>query len=104
MIPTSPPASPGLLSFRLRLLAVMMLVVSGITALGLYLAERQLVTNAEQELELEFQGEVDSLHSVQEMHRAVLAERCGVLAQKPRSSGSRSRTEPPGPDDRSDVA
>lgn len=62
----------------------MMLVVSGITALGLYLAERQLAANAERELEREFQAELASLHNVQEMHRAALAERCHVLAQKPR--------------------
>jgi signal transduction histidine kinase len=62
----------------------MMLVVSGITALGLYLAERQLAANAERALEREFQAEVASLQSVQEMHHAALAERCRALAQKPR--------------------
>lgn len=77
-------AKAGLLSFRIKLLAAMMLVVSGITALGLYLAQRQLAANAEQELEREFQGEVAALHSVQEMHHATLAARCRVLAQKPR--------------------
>ena len=81
---TSMPEKSGLLSFRVKLLAAMMLVVSGITALGLYLAQRQLAANAERELEREFQGEVASLHSVQEMHHAALAERCRVLAQKPR--------------------
>ena len=80
----STPARSGPLSFRIKLLVVMMLVVSGITASGLYLAQRQLAANAEQELEREFQGEVDALHSVQEMHHAALAERCRVLAQKPR--------------------
>ena len=84
MISTSAPAKSGLLGFRIKLLAVMMLLVSGSTALGLYLAQRQLAANAEQELEREFQGEVASLHNVQEMHQAALAERCGVLAQKPR--------------------
>ena len=84
MTSTSAPAKSGFLSFRVKLLVAMMLVVSGITALGLYLAQRQLAASAEQELELEFQGEVASLHSVQEMHRAALAERCRVLAQKPR--------------------
>lgn len=78
------PANAGLVSFRIKLLAVMMLVISGITALGLYLAQRHLAVNAEQELEREFQGEVASLHRIQEMHRAALAERCRVLAQKPR--------------------
>ena len=62
----------------------MMLVVSGITALGLYLAQRQLAANAEQELEREFQGEVASLHRVQEMHHAALAARCRTLAEKSR--------------------
>lgn len=84
MISPSAPAKAGLLSFRVRLLAAMMLVVSGITALGLYLAQRQLAANAEQELEREFQGEVASLHSVQEMHQAALAARCRALAEKPR--------------------
>ena len=84
MISTSAPAKSGRLSFRIKLLAAMMLVVSGITALGLYLAQRQLAANAEKELEREFQGEVASLHSVQEMHHAALAERCRVLAEKPR--------------------
>ena len=72
------------MSFRLKLLAVMMLLVSAITALGLYLAQRRLVSNAEHELERQFQGEVESLHRIQEMHLAALAERCRVLAEKPR--------------------
>jgi len=80
----SAPARSGFLRFRIKLLAAMMLVVSGITALGLYLAERQLAANAERELEREFQGELAALHNAQEMHQAALAERCHVLAQKPR--------------------
>jgi signal transduction histidine kinase len=84
VISTSLPAKSSSLSFRVKLLAVMMLVVSGITALGLYLAQRQLAKNAAQELEHEFQAEVALLHSVQEMHHAALAERCRVLARKPR--------------------
>jgi signal transduction histidine kinase len=82
--PTSAGAKSGLLGFRIKLLVVMMLVVSGITALGLYLAQRQLTNSAEQELEREFQGEVASLHRIQEMYRAALAGRCRVLAEKPR--------------------
>jgi signal transduction histidine kinase len=84
MIATTAPAKSGLLRFQIKLLAAMMLVISAMTALGFYLAQRQLAINAEQELEREFQGEVASLHRVQEMHRAALAESCRVLAQKPR--------------------
>src|SRR5205085_5047902 len=62
----------------------MMVVISAITAFGFYLAQKQLAANAEQELEREFQGEVASWHRVQEMHRAVLAQSCRVLAEKPR--------------------
>jgi signal transduction histidine kinase len=80
----SAPARSGLLGFRIKLLAAMMLVVSAITAVGLYLAERQLTANAERELERAFQSELASLHHVQDMHHAALAERSGVLAQKPR--------------------
>ena len=40
--------------------------------------------NAERELEREFLAEVASLHRVQEIHRTALAERCRVLAKKPR--------------------
>ncbi len=62
----------------------MMLVVSGITALGLYLAQRQLAANTERQLRREFQGELAALNSVQEMHHAAVAARCLLLAQKPR--------------------
>jgi signal transduction histidine kinase len=84
MSATRPRTKSGLVRFRIKLLAAMMLVISAMTALGSYLAQRQLAVNAEQELEREFQGELASLHQVQEMHRAVLAESCRVLAQKPR--------------------
>jgi signal transduction histidine kinase len=78
------PARSGFVRFRIKLLAAMMLVISTMTALGFYLAQRQLAVNAEQELEREFQGEVALLHRAQEIHQAALAESCRVLAQKPR--------------------
>jgi signal transduction histidine kinase len=82
----SPPAptKSGRVSVHIKLLAAMMLVVSAITALGLYFAQRQLAANVEQALKRQFQGEVASLHSVQEMRHAALAELCRTLAQKPR--------------------
>jgi signal transduction histidine kinase len=82
----SPPALPksANVSFRVKLLVAMMLVVSTITALGLYLAQRQLAANVEQALKRQFQSEVGSLHSAQEMRHAALAELCRNLAEKPR--------------------
>lgn len=84
MISTAAAPRSGFKRFRFKLLAAMMIVISAMTALGSYLAQRQLAVNAERELEREFEGEVASLHRVQEMHRAVLAESCRLLAQKPR--------------------
>lgn len=84
MISTAAAPRSGFKRFRFKLLAAMMIVISAMTALGSYLAQRQLAVNAELELEREFEGEVASLHRVQEMHRAVLAESCRLLAQKPR--------------------
>jgi len=70
--------------FRTRLSAAMMLVVSIMTALGLYLAQRNITTNAERDLQQNFQAELSSLHKLQELRHAALAERCRVLASKPR--------------------
>src|ERR1700737_2070501 len=70
--------------FRAKLLAAMMLVVSAITALGLYLAQRNVTENANRALEQDFQTELSSLDKLQELRRAALAERCRALAAKPR--------------------
>ena len=71
-------------SFRTKLLAAMMLVVSALTALGFYLAERNVAAAAERDLQQNFQAELSSLHKVQELRHAALAERCRALVSKPR--------------------
>src|SRR5256714_922669 len=75
---------PTVRRFRTRLFAAMMLVISAITALGLYLAQRNVTANANRALEQDFQTELSSLDKLQELRRAALAERCRVLAAKPR--------------------
>ena len=75
---------PSVSRFRIKLFTAMMVVISAMTAFAFYLAQRQLAITAEQELEREFQGEVASLHNVQEIHRVTLAESCRLLTQKPR--------------------
>jgi signal transduction histidine kinase len=62
----------------------MMLVVLALTAGGLYFAQRKVAAEAERDLQDNFQAELSSLHKVQELRRATLAERCRVLASKPR--------------------
>ena len=83
---TSPPAKrpPGSPRFRTQLLVAMMLVVSVVTASGLWFAQRSAVAGARRELQREFHGELAALHVAQEIRHAALAERCRALARKPR--------------------
>ncbi|MBI2498077.1 MAG: hypothetical protein HYV75_09295, partial [Opitutae bacterium] len=81
MIAPPQPAKPGFGSFRTRLLLAMMVVVTTVTALALFFAQRNLAANVRRDLEREFQGELASFHSLQEIRRAALAERCRALAR-----------------------
>src|SRR5262249_25050067 len=58
--------------------------VATLTALGLYLAQRKVTADAERNLQENFQAELSSLHKLEELRHAALAERCNVLAAKPR--------------------
>lgn len=84
VIAPAAPAKSGVRKFRLKLLGVMMLVISVITTLALYFAQRQLAASVEQDLKREFQTEIASLNSVLELRHATLAERCRSLAQNAR--------------------
>ena len=84
MIPTIGPNERGAASFRTKLLAAIMLVVSAIMAFGLYLAQRNVTAAAQRDLQQNFQAELSSLDKVQELRNATLAERCRALALRPR--------------------
>jgi signal transduction histidine kinase len=84
MISASGPNKPKARSFRTRLLVAMMLVVSGLMALALYLAQRHVAAAAQSNLRQSFQAELLSLDKVRELRNATLAERCGALASRPR--------------------
>src|ERR671937_2218126 len=71
-------------SFRTRLFTAMMVIVATLTALGLYLAQRKVTVDAERNLQENFQAELSSLHKVEELRHAALADRCNALASKPR--------------------
>jgi signal transduction histidine kinase len=71
-------------SFRTRLFTAMMVIVATLTALGLYLAQRKVTADAERNLQENFQAELSSLHRVEELRHAALADRCNVLAAKSR--------------------
>src|SRR5262249_19385626 len=71
-------------SFRTRLFTAMIIILATLTALGLYLAQRKVTADAERNLQENFQAELSSRHKLEELRHAALAERCDVLAAKPR--------------------
>lgn len=71
-------------SFRARLLIAMMLVISAITVVGLYLAQKSVMADAPRDLQRDFQGQLSWLHRAEEIRPGGLAERCRTLMGKPR--------------------
>ncbi len=84
MIAPSQPKPAGVARFRTKLLIAMMVVVTAATALSLFFAQRNVAANAQRDLRGSFQDALASLHAVQDVRHAVLAERCRILARKPR--------------------
>jgi len=76
--------SEGVASFRTRLFTAIMLIVGTLTAFGFYLAQQKVTADAERDLQENFQAELSSLHRLEELRHAALAERCNKLAAKPR--------------------
>lgn len=74
----------GVKSFRTKLFAAMMLVVLAMTSLGLFLAERKVAIEAQLDLRQDFSKELATLHGVQVMRHAALAERCRDVVKRPR--------------------
>jgi signal transduction histidine kinase len=74
----------GIARFRTRLFTAMMVVVATLTALGFYLAQRKVTADAERNLQQIFQNELSSLHKLEELRHAALADRCNALAAKSR--------------------
>lgn len=62
----------------------MMLVVVALTTLGLFLAQRKVAIEAHLDLLQDFRNELATLHGVQELRQAALAERCRTLVLRPR--------------------
>jgi signal transduction histidine kinase len=84
MIAVTEPSKRTIAGFRTKLSMAMMLVIFALTALGLYLAQRNVTATAERDLQRIFQAELSSLHKLEELRDAALAERCVALASKPR--------------------
>jgi len=84
MISLSDANQRSITRFRRKLSAAMVLVVSVFTILALYLTQHNVAVTATRDLQQNFQTELSGLHQVEELRQAALAERCRVLAEKPR--------------------
>src|SRR5436190_4016253 len=71
-------------SFRTRLFTDIMVIVATLTALGFYLAQRRVTADAQRNLRQTFETELASMHELEELRHAALADRCNALAGKPR--------------------
>ena len=74
----------GAASFRTKLLVAMMLVVVTMTALGLFFAQRKVAIEAHVDLLQDFSNELATLHGVQKMRSAAIAERSRDVVKRPR--------------------
>ena len=79
-----PQKNGGVRSFRATLLVAMMLIVSAMTALGVFLAERKVSIEAAHDRQQDFRHELATLQGVQEVRRGAITERCRVLVQRAR--------------------
>src|SRR5215467_10475063 len=79
-----PTRSKEIASFRARLFTAIMVIVATLTGLGFYLAQRRVTADAERNLQQAFQTELTSMHQVEELRHAALADRCIALVAKPR--------------------
>jgi signal transduction histidine kinase len=70
--------------FRTQLFTAMMVIVATLTGLGFYLAQQKVTADAERNLQQSFQAELSSMHSLEELRHAALADRCDTLATKSR--------------------
>jgi len=82
--PAADTRTPGIRRFRIKLLIAMMLVISGMTALGIYLAQKRLAQDAQANFRRDFELELDSLHRLQDLRNAAVADRSRALAQNAR--------------------
>jgi len=84
MSPAKQSRDKGVARFRTQLFTAMMVIVATLTGLGFYLAQQKVTADAERNLQQSFQAELSSLHKLEELRHAALADRCDTLATKSR--------------------
>lgn len=84
MKPAAESQRPRVAGFRTKLLAAIMLLVTALTLLALFFAQRSLAGGFEEDLQREFHGELAAIDRTQELRRGALVERCRGLVRRPR--------------------
>lgn len=84
MSPGADTRTPGIRRFRSRLLVAMMLVVLVLTSLGIYIAQRRAAQDTQADFQRDFELELASLHRLQDLRNAAVADRSQSLAQNAR--------------------
>jgi signal transduction histidine kinase len=84
MSPSAEPRPAGIRRFRTKLTLAMMLVVSALTSLGIYVAQRRAAEYAQTDLQRDFEIELASLHRLQDLRNAAVADRSTSLARDAR--------------------
>jgi signal transduction histidine kinase len=82
--PVAEPRLAGIGRFRARLMLAMMLVVSLLTSLGIYVAQRRAAADARADLHRDFELELASLHRLQDLRNAAVVDRSEALAKNAR--------------------
>lgn len=84
MSPSAQRPAEGIRRFRTKLLVAMMLVISTLTALVIFVAQRRADADAQSGLQRDFNLELATLHRLQESRSAAVADRSKNLAQNAR--------------------
>ncbi len=82
-----PPATPdgaGIRRFRGKLFFAMMVVVLVVTSLGIYVTQRRADDDAQTDLQRDFRLELASLHRLQDLRNAAVADRSSALVRNAR--------------------
>ncbi|HEY3661909.1 MAG TPA: HAMP domain-containing sensor histidine kinase [Chthoniobacterales bacterium] len=84
MKPAAESHAPGIRRFRTKLLVAMMVVVLTLTSLGIFFTQRRAAEDARAGLQRDFELELASLHRLQDLRNAAVADRSRALAQNAR--------------------
>ena len=78
------PGAAGIRRFRGKLFLAMMVLVAVAASLGIYVTQRRADEDAQTDLQRDFRLELASLHRLQDLRNAAVADRSSALVRNPR--------------------